>query len=62
MTNAPIDHPGDDTAPPLVDAQSGSTTCTCDYIDAPWIKMLHAADCPGAPVATDETSKEHPEP
>ncbi|MER6602523.1 hypothetical protein [Streptomyces parvus] len=31
------------------------TTCTCDFIDEPWIRMQHADDCPAAPAAPEET-------
>ncbi|WP_228181320.1 hypothetical protein [Streptomyces anulatus] len=31
------------------------TTCTCDFIDEPWIRMQHAATCPAAPAAPEET-------
>ncbi|MFE3381332.1 hypothetical protein [Streptomyces anulatus] len=29
-------------------------TCTCDFIDEPWIRMQHADDCPAAPAAPEE--------
>lgn len=29
------------------------TTCMCDFIDEPWIRMQHAATCPAAPAAPE---------
>ncbi|MFF8297708.1 hypothetical protein ACF07M_20240 [Streptomyces globisporus] len=29
-------------------------TCTCDFIDEPWIRMQHAATCPAAPAVPEE--------
>ncbi|MFJ6143093.1 hypothetical protein ACIQH7_05810 [Streptomyces anulatus] len=33
------------------------TTCTCDFIDEPWIRMQHADDCPAAPAAPEEPTR-----
>ncbi|MFD7996864.1 hypothetical protein [Streptomyces mexicanus] len=45
--------PPDDQPPSDDDPTTGTdgSSCTCDYINEPWIKMDHAADCPARPAA-----------